>query len=64
MNDSGATYEYGIAISAARWNTTSTPSVAALDEARVADVAEADVERGPDRRLGASSSQPAEPREL
>ena len=64
MNDSAPTYEYGIAISAARWKTTSTPSVARLDEAGVADVAEADVERARASPAGSSSSQPADPREL
>ena len=63
MNDCGAAYEYGIAMRAARWNTTSTPSVAAATK-RASRMSPRRMSRAARVAASVSSSQPAEPREL
>src|SRR5687768_5382560 len=61
--DSGAVYEYGIAISAARCRTTSIPSVAASTN-RASRMSPSRMSIAARTAGSASSSQPAEPREL
>jgi len=63
MNDSGAAYEYGIAINAARWKITST-SFAASRTMRASRISPSTGSIAARTSALAVSSQPHEPCEL
>jgi hypothetical protein len=62
-NDSGAAYEYGIAMSAARWKMISTPSVASATN-RASRMSPSRTSSAARTSGVASSSQPQLPRDV